>query len=168
MATHATPHWTQSEFHLQIGHIQYVSTLLVADWKFEPLPHILYVVNSKCEPQVRYLLMGEGGRAGWFAKRCHSLTDHRINCKLKTKIANTILLLCYKTRFVYLLLVAFGKLWRIYIVKRGYKREPEPVACPQLTTLHSTINTSVKKEVGHSNTPGTIRLCSFPLKYCCT
>jgi hypothetical protein len=35
---------------------------------------------------------GEGGEN---AKRCHSLTDHRINCKLKTKIANTILLLCY-------------------------------------------------------------------------
>jgi hypothetical protein len=29
-------------------------------------------------------------------------------------------------------------------------------------------NTSVKKEVGHSNTRGTVRLCSFPLKYCCT
>jgi hypothetical protein len=45
--------------------------------------------------QVQDLLAGEGGRAGWFAKRCHSLTDHRIDCKLKTKIANTILILCY-------------------------------------------------------------------------
>ncbi len=26
--------WTRSEFHLQIGHIQYVSTLLVADRKY--------------------------------------------------------------------------------------------------------------------------------------
>jgi hypothetical protein len=60
MATHATPHWTRSEFHLQIGHIQYVSTLLMADRKFEPSPHILHVVNSKCEPQVRDLLGGRG------------------------------------------------------------------------------------------------------------
>jgi hypothetical protein len=33
--------------------------------------------------------------------------------------------------------------WRVYIIKRGYKREPEPAASPQLTTLHSTGNTSV-------------------------
>ncbi len=44
----------------------------------------------------------------------------------------------------------------------GYKREPEPVASPQSTILHSTGNTSVKKEVGHSNTRGTVRLCSIP------
>ncbi len=37
-----------------------------------------------------------------------------------------------------------------------------PVASPQSTTLHSTGNTSVKKEVGHSNTRGTVRLCSIP------
>ncbi len=36
---------------------------------------------------------------------------------------------------------------------------------PQSTTLHSTGNISVlTKEVGHSNTGGTVRLCSFPLK----
>jgi hypothetical protein len=34
-------------------------------------------------------------KGGVNAKRCHLLADHRINCKLKTSIANTILLLCY-------------------------------------------------------------------------
>jgi hypothetical protein len=41
--------------------------------------------------------------------------------------------------------MAFGKLRRIYIVERGYKREPEPVASSQSTTLRSTVNTSVKE-----------------------
>ncbi len=49
-----------------------------------------------------------GGRPGWFAKRCHSLTDHRIDCKLKTKIANTILLLCYLDKIC---LILTGGLW---------------------------------------------------------
>ena len=51
----------------------------------------------------------EGGRAGWFAKRCHSITDHRINCKLKTKIASTILLLCYLNKIC---LTLTGGLWQ--------------------------------------------------------
>jgi hypothetical protein len=50
----------------------------------------------------------------------------------------------------------------LYIVEGGYKRELEPVASPQSTTLHSAGNTSVKKEVVHSNTRGTVRLCSIP------
>jgi len=41
--------------------------------------------------------------------------------------------------------VAYGKLRRIYIVEGGYKREREPVASPQSTTLRSTVNTSVKE-----------------------
>ncbi len=48
----------------------------------------------------------------------------------------------------------------IYVVEGGYKRELEPVASPQLTILNSTGNTSLKKEVCHSNTRGTVRLCS--------
>ncbi len=95
-------------------------------------------------------------------KRCHSLTDHRIDCKLKTKIANTILLLCYLDKICLILTGGLCKLLRIYNVEGGYKREPEPVTSPQSTTLQSTGNTSVKKEVGHSNTRGTVRLCSFP------
>jgi hypothetical protein len=50
-----------------------------------------------------------GGRAWWFAKRCHSITDHRINCKLKTKIANSILLLCY---FDKICLILTGGSWQ--------------------------------------------------------
>ena len=66
----------------------------------KPLPHIFHVLDGKCEPQVRDLLARitrgrGGGRTGWFAKLCHSITDHRINCKPKAKIASTILLLCY-------------------------------------------------------------------------
>ncbi len=102
------------------------------------------------------------GRAGWFAKRCHSLTDHRINCKLKTKIANTILLLCY---FDKICLSLTGGLWQALAnlySEESYKREPEPAGGPQSTTLHSTVNTSVKMEVCHSNTHGIVRLCSFP------
>jgi hypothetical protein len=50
--------------------------------------------NRKCEIYSRDSLAG-GGRAEWLAKQCHLLTDHRIDCKLKTKLANTSLLLCY-------------------------------------------------------------------------
>jgi hypothetical protein len=32
--------------------------------------------------------------------------------------------------------MAYGKLWRIYIVEGGYKRKPEPVASPQSTILY--------------------------------
>ena len=41
--------------------------------------------------------------------------------------------------------MAYGKLWRIYKVEGGYKREPEPAAIPQSATLHSTGNISVNE-----------------------
>jgi hypothetical protein len=50
-----------------------------------------------------------GGRAGQSAKRCHSMTDHRIDCKFKTKVANSILLLCY---FDKICLILTGGLWQ--------------------------------------------------------
>jgi hypothetical protein len=59
---------------------------------------------------------GEWGGGGNNAKPCRSLTDQHINGKLKTKIANTILLLFALTKCAYLLLVSFGTLWRPYIV----------------------------------------------------
>jgi hypothetical protein len=106
-----------------------------------------------------------GGRAGLSANRCHSITDHRNGLKFNMKMDNDVLLLCYLDKIRLTLTGNFGELWRVYIVKRGYKREPEPATHPQSTTLHSTGNTSVcVKEVGHSNTRGTVRLCSFPLK----
>jgi hypothetical protein len=58
----------------------------------------------------------ENGGGGNNAKPCRSLTDQHINGKLKTKIANTILLLFALTKCAYLLLVSFGTLWRPYIV----------------------------------------------------
>jgi hypothetical protein len=88
----------------------------------------------------------EGGEsAGWFVKRCHSITDHRIDCKLKTKIANTILLLCYLGKIC---LILTGGLWKALanLCSGGrYKREPYPVPSPQSTILHSIGNTSVKE-----------------------
>ncbi len=46
---------------------------------------------GRCDPRTRFLLeeftRGGGRRGGKHVKRCHSLTDHRMNCKLKTKIA---------------------------------------------------------------------------------
>ncbi len=143
LPTHATPHLSASRFRT----FYMWWTAKTASARFT------------CENHSR-----EGGRAGWFAKRCHLIMDHRIDCKLKTKIANTILLLCYLDKICLTLTGGCGKLWRIYIVEGGYKREPEPVASPQLTILHSTGNTSVKKEVGHSNTRGTQGFVLFPLK----
>jgi hypothetical protein len=101
--------------------------------------------NFMCEIYSPESLAGGGGRAGWFVKRCHSLTDYRINCKLKTKIANTILLLCYLDKICLSLTGGFWQASANLYVKGGYKREPEPVASPQSTTLHSTGNTSVKE-----------------------
>ncbi len=80
----------------------------------EPLQHIFHVLDGKCDSQVRLLLARitrgrGGGRAGWFAKQCHSITDHRIDCKLKTKIANSILLLCFLDKIC---LIPTGGLWQ--------------------------------------------------------
>jgi hypothetical protein len=87
-ATHATPH-------LSASHYRTFYTWWTAS------------ANRKCEIYSPESLAG--GRAGWFAKRCHSLTDHQIDCKLKTKIANTILLLCY---FDKICLLLTGGLWQ--------------------------------------------------------
>ena len=69
---------------------------------------------GKCDPRTQFLLAeftrgGGGRRGGKNAKQCHSLTDHRIICKLKTKIANTILLLCYLDKIC---LSLTGGLWQ--------------------------------------------------------
>ncbi len=102
----------------------------------------------KCDGRTRFLL-AEFTRGGWGrglgknAKRCHSLTDHRTNCKLKTKIDNTILLLCYLDNMCR---SPSGGLWQASVFlysERIYKREPELAASPQSTTLRSTVNTSV-------------------------
>ncbi len=64
-----------------------------------PRREIAHLTRGECASAMRGRdfysrnLLAEGG--GGNAKRCHSSTDHRISCKLKPKIANTILLLCY-------------------------------------------------------------------------
>ncbi len=70
--------------HLSASHYRTFSTCWTAS------------ADRKCDFYLwESLSVGGGGRAGWFAKRCLSITDHRIDCQLKTKIANSILLLCY-------------------------------------------------------------------------
>ena len=59
--------------------------------------------TAMCRLQARFSLAEftremRGGRAGWSVKQCHSITDHRIDCKFNMKIANSILLLCYLDR----------------------------------------------------------------------
>ncbi len=70
---------------------------------------------AKCGSRVRLLLAeftrGRGrGRAGWSAKRCHSIPDHRIDCKFNTKIDNSILLLYYLDK---IFLIPTGDLWQV-------------------------------------------------------
>jgi hypothetical protein len=83
------------------------------------------------------------------------------------KMDNDVLLLCYLDK---IRLTLTGDLWQAlaswYIEGEAIQYKGARMAtCPQSTTLHSTGNISVwTKEVGHSNTRGTVRLCSFPLK----
>jgi hypothetical protein len=86
-ATHATPHLSASRYRT-------FSMCWMAS------------ADQKCKIYLRESLAGGGG---WFAKRCHSITDHRIDCKLKTEIAISILLLCY---FDKICLILTGGLWQ--------------------------------------------------------
>ncbi len=82
------------------------------------------------------------------------------------KVDSDVLLLSYLDKIC---LTLTGELRRalafLYSEARLYKGARE-ASLSQSTTLHSTGNTSVwTKEVGHSNTCGIVRLCSFPLKF---
>ncbi len=100
------------------------------------------------------------GEGGWFADWYHSITDYRICTQFNMKMDNDVLLLCYLDK---IRLTLTGNLWRA--LARLYKG-PRTATRPQSNTLHSTRNISVwTKEVGHSNTRGTVRLCSFLLKF---
>ena len=82
------------------------------------------------------------------------------------KVDSDVLLISY---FDKICLILTGEVWRalafLYSEARLYKGA-RAASLSQLTTLHSTGNTSVcVKEVGHSNTRGTVSLCSFPLKF---
>ncbi len=87
-------------------------------------------------------------------KRRHLLTVQFFAARFKMKIVQTLLLHTGLTKCACLLPELFGVLLHP-------KREPGPAASPLSTTLHSTVNTSVKKEVDHSNTHGIVRLCYF-------
>jgi hypothetical protein len=106
------------------------------------------------------------GRGENNAKRRHSLMVQYFAAKFKLKIVYAFLLHTALTKCTYLLLVPFGVL---YSEGRAYKREPEPAASPQSTTLHSTGNTSVKKRSQpQQHTWNSKALLFFRLKYCCT
>jgi hypothetical protein len=121
----------------------------------------------ECNVRTRFPLAGWGsgewGRGEKNAKRCHSLTGQRINCKLKTKIANTILLLCY---FDKMCLSPSGVLWQAsaFLYSGAEPIKLSPSWQPALSRLHYILQSTPlwKKEVGHSNTRGTVILCSFP------
>ncbi len=65
-----------------------------------------------------------GGRAGWSADWYHSMTDHQFCAQFNMKMDNDVLLLSYLDK-ICLILTCDGELWRVYIVKRGYIRDPE-------------------------------------------
>ena len=85
-------------------------------------------------------------------------------------MVSDVLLLSYLDRIGLILTGEAGQaLAYLYSEARPYKGARE-ASLSQLTTLHSTGNTSVcVKEVGHSNTCGTGRALFFPAQiYCCT
>jgi hypothetical protein len=91
--------------------------------------------------------MGGGGNN---VKLNNSSTVQHFDTGFKMKILNTFLLIAL-TKSAYLLLVSLASKNRIlYSEGRVYKREPKLAASPQLTTLHSTGNTSVKKGVSRT------------------
>ncbi len=98
------------------------------------------------------------GTICWHRHGC-SLTDQRINCKLKTKIANTILLLCYLDKMCLSPSGGLWQAWHFYIVRESIKGSPSRQ--PALSRLHYILQSTPlsKKEVGHS---GTVSLFSFP------
>jgi hypothetical protein len=71
--------------------------------------------------------------------KCHSLTDHRIDCKLKTKIANNILLLYYLDK---IRLTLTGGFWQalanLYSEVRLYKGAREA----PLSQLHYVLQST--------------------------
>jgi hypothetical protein len=94
---------------------------------------------------------GEWGRGENNAKLNNSSTDQHFDAGFQTKIAITFLLLIALTKCAYLLLALLASKNRdLYSEGRAYKREPELAASPQLTTLHSTGNTSVKNGVSRT------------------
>jgi hypothetical protein len=81
-----------------------------------------------------------------------------------------VLLLSYSDKICLILTGEPGRtLVYLYSEARLYKGA-RAASLSQLTTLHSTGNTSVcVKEVGHSDTRGTVRALFFPAQiYCCT
>jgi hypothetical protein len=118
----------------------------------EPLPVDFPCVGQQVRTAsarfIARITRGRGGRAGWFAKRCHSIKDHLIDCKLKTKIANSILLLCY---FDKICLILTGGLWQALANLYWEAIKGSRSQWPALSRLYYIQQATPlwRKEVGH-------------------
>ncbi len=141
----------------------------------EPLPHILHVVDGKCDLQERDLLAGftrEGGGVGEGAVICKTVpfvngSSDRLQTQNKDSqyYSASLLFRQDSPNSYWWLLARFGKfiLWSEAI--KGSQSQ-----WPALRRLHCILQSTPlwRKVVGHNNTRGIVRLCSFPLKYCWT
>ncbi len=106
-----------------------------------------------------------GERAGWFTVWSSSLTGWQKPAQFKTRIVSDVLLLSYLDKIGLVLRLKQGKLWRIYIVKRGYVREPGwRVFLSRLPhILQATSPCGQRKSTTATHVEQSV-LCSFPLK----
>ncbi len=111
-----------------------------------------------------------GERAGWIAVWSSSLTGWQKPAQFRTRIVSDVLLLSYLNKFGLSVTVEAGQaLAGLYSKARLYKG-PRLAGLSQSATTHSTGNISVRtKNVGHSNTRGTVSSLFFPAQNnCCT
>jgi hypothetical protein len=126
-------------------------------------------VNPKCESYSRDSLAGGGGRAGEFCETVPFVnwsSDRLQTQNQDSQYYSAPLLFRQDLSISYWwLLASFGAFikWR-ETIKGSWSQ------WPALSRLHYVLQSTPlwRKEVGHSNTHGTVRLCYFLLKYCCT
>ncbi len=125
----------------------------------EPDPPELFTFFSP----LRMAKIGE--RAGWSGVRYSSLTGWEQSAQFKLKMVSDVLLLSYLDKIGLSLTVKQGKLRRIYIVKRGYIREPDwrffLSRLPHV--LQATSPWGYRKSATATHVEQWV-LCSFPLK----
>ncbi len=106
-----------------------------------------------------------GERAGWIAVWSSSLTGWKKSAQFRTRIVSDVLLLSYLRKVGLSLTVEAGQALAVLYSKARLYKGPSLAGLSQSTTTPSTGNISVWiQKVGHSNTRGTVSLCSFPLK----
>ncbi len=135
----------------------------------EPLPHIFHVLDGKCEPaSARFTCENhsrEGGEGGVICKTVpfNNWSSDRLQTQNQDSQYYSAPLLFRQdlSNSFWWLMASFGEFiyWREAI--KGSRSQ-----WPALSRLHHSQQATPlwRKEVGHSNTRGTVRLCSFPLK----